>query len=620
VVLAVPDVATVMQDGRRAAERGLTAARNGDAANAEFAFREASRYFRDAADRMGRPTLLPARGVPGVAPNVRAAKTLAEVGRDLSHAGEVVAAAVVPENLDVVDGQVNLDEIERITPRLEKASAVLDVSFARVQGVAREPYLLEPVREAVREVKRQLKRSAGEARRTAAAAKLAPALFGGDGTRKYLLVVQNNAESRATGGFIGSYGTLTAEDGKVSVSKLLRTGQWNATLAAAGDVPLDAPKDYVLRYGQFEPQKTLQNVNLSPDFPTVAHVLMSLSEKAGVGPVDGVMAVDPKGLAALLQLTGPVTVTDWPDPINAENVVDVTLRDAYARFERTPERADFLDDVAEVVVDEATTGTLGKPARIAQVLGAASHEGHILLAFKRPAEQRLAEHLDAAGAAPHGGTGDLLHVTTQNVSANKLDYYLRRNVDYRVELTPGPPGQPARADALLSVKLANTAPTEGLPQIVAGPYEGQPGRFRKGELLSLVSAYTPLALESARLDGHSIELEGSEELGANVYSTLIDVDAGRDRTLELRFSGPVSLGEDGWYTVDVGNQPMLNADQNRMSVTVPDGWRIDKATGGLIRVLPQRAARTGQQARPAKFRVHVVPSGTTVWGRLEAGG
>src|SRR5206468_1636074 len=129
-------------------------------------------------------------------------------------------------------------------------------------------------------------------------------ILGGHGTRRYLLVVQNNAEARATGGFIGSYGVLTAEDGDVSVGRLLRTASWNAAIAQHAGVKLEAPADYVRRYGQFEPERVLQNVNLSPDFPTVAEVLMSLSEDAGVGKVDGVMAVDPKGLAALLELTG----------------------------------------------------------------------------------------------------------------------------------------------------------------------------------------------------------------------------------------------------------------------------------------------------------------------------
>src|SRR4029079_15405864 len=83
VALTVPDAADTMQEGRKAAERGLAAARHGDTANAAFAFQLAAQNFDDAADRMNAAVLQPARLIPGLAPNVRAARTLAQVGRDL---------------------------------------------------------------------------------------------------------------------------------------------------------------------------------------------------------------------------------------------------------------------------------------------------------------------------------------------------------------------------------------------------------------------------------------------------------------------------------------------------------------------------------------------------------
>src|SRR5262249_19689500 len=158
-----------------------------------------------------------------LAPNVRAARTLAQVGRDLSHAGADVSSTVIPENLTVVNGRVDLAEVERVSPALDRAADTLERSLARVRDVADDPYLISPVRAAARQVRDRLARSAAEARRTADAARLAPEILGGHGTRRYLLVVQNNAEARATGGFIGSYGVLTADDGDVSVGKLLRT-------------------------------------------------------------------------------------------------------------------------------------------------------------------------------------------------------------------------------------------------------------------------------------------------------------------------------------------------------------------------------------------------------------
>src|SRR5439155_8327376 len=119
-----------------------------------------------------------------------------------------------------------------------------------------------------------------------AAAKLGPAFFGADGDRTYLMVVQNNAESRATGGFIGSYALIRAHDGKLDVGDILRTNTWNEAIAQQARVSYRAPADYTRRYGQYRPQFTLQNVNLSPDFPSVASVLETLAPQAGLPKID----------------------------------------------------------------------------------------------------------------------------------------------------------------------------------------------------------------------------------------------------------------------------------------------------------------------------------------------
>jgi hypothetical protein len=619
VVLAVPDVTDTMERGRMAAERGLDAARTGDAATAELQFRRAAGYFAEARDRLGALRYEPARLVPGVASNLRAARALADVGRDLAENGAAVTAAVVPEALAVVDGRVPLEEVRRVTPELQRAVRTLDQALVRLDAVVDEPYLLGPVRDAVDQVRPELARGAREARNTAAAARLAPAIFGGDATRRYLLVVQNPAENRGTGGLIGSYGILTVADGEVTVDRLERTGVWNAALEArarSGGVEYDAPGDYRKRYGMFQPATQLQAVNLSPDFPTVGRVLASLAPQAGVGDVDGALAVDPEGLAALLRLTGPVTVPGWPEEITADNVVDVTLRYAYVRFASTPERADFLGDVADEVVVAATRGALGEPAQVAQVLGAAARQGHLALWFADPGEQRLAAAVGASGGLARGGR-DVVHVTTANVGGNKLDYYLERDLDYRVELRPDGEGRGATATATLAVRLESTAPTEGLPQIVAGPFEGgAPGEFVAGENVSYVSVYSPLVATRVALDGDPVPTIAGEELGLEAFSTVVRIPAGEGRTLAADLEGRLRLTGRGDYVLALGSQPMVQAGRARISVSVPDGYRITGATR-LQRVTGGRATGIVALDGPRTVRVRIEPNPRGVWERLD---
>src|SRR5207253_7315607 len=98
-------------------------------------------------------------------------------------------------------------------------------------------------------------------------------------------------------------------------------------LQNAGTHPrvVTGPPAFFERWKTFNPAQAWQQVNVSPDFPTTARLIAELYPQSGGAPVDGVIAVDPPGLAAMLTLTGPVSVPGWPVPITSANVVHVTL-------------------------------------------------------------------------------------------------------------------------------------------------------------------------------------------------------------------------------------------------------------------------------------------------------
>jgi hypothetical protein len=615
VAIASPTVYDDMQSGRDHAKAGIAAARAGDTDIALRDFERAADEFGRASDRLGSPLLTPSLAVPYLASNVRAARALAAVGKDLSNAGASVAAAIRPDRLEFVGGRFPLGELEPVTPQLEDGSRALTSALARLEPIRHDEYVLPPVQRAVNDVWHELRRADREARNSTAAARLAPALFGGDGARRYLLVVQNNAESRATGGFIGSYGVVTAQDGKLTVEPLLRSKSWNDALRALPDPKLTAPDDYLQRYSQYQPATTLQNVNLSPDFPSVARALISLAPQAGVAPVDGVIAIDPFGLAALLELTGAVEVEGWPVPISADNVVPITLNEAYIAFESTPERADFLGDVAQAAVDKMTDGNLGKPSNIANVLGAAAHEGHLIVAFTRPAEQRLAEQLGIAGELPPVRS-DALAVTTSNFAANKIDWFLQRDISYRIRLDPESNAKRALAQATVTLVLQNAAPDQGLPQIIIGPFHN---RFAAGENRAFVSFYSPLRSQSASINGETSAIATGVERDRNVSSVIADIPAGATDTISEDLAGRLRL-HDRWYTLEVRHQPMLNEDKLHVEIELPAGWHID----GVSKVKPdgtRRATADLTLERTTTFRVRVArdTANASLWDRLEAG-
>jgi hypothetical protein len=610
-VLVVPAGITAVRmrnsvdNARRVVQQGIDAARRGDAKTAQARFAAAGNAFDDVRDSLDSPLVSPSLALPVVGANVHATRELASIGSDLARTGERTAARVDPDRLQVVDGTVPLDEVRRVTPDFERAARQLDRSVRRLDSID-DAFLVSPVGKAVSKVDRELTRASRDADDAVTAARLAPAILGGEGTRRYFLAVQNGAEWRATGGFIGNWGILTSEGGKVHLDHFERISSLNPRPGESR--VLHAPEEFVRRYQRFFPGQAWQNINMSPDFPTMAQIMTDQYREATGEQVDGILAVDPEGLAALLRLTGPVSVAGWPEPLSAQNVVPVTLNAAYVAFPQG-ERVDFLGDVAHAVMDRVTSESLGKPARIARVLGRSAREGHLILAFTRPEEQQLALKLHVAGRVP-AVKSDSLFVTTQNAGANKIDYYLRRHLTYAVHLDPS--DGVARLNGRVDVRLDNSAPESGLPENVIGPAASG---VVAGENKMFFSLYTPLELTAATFEGDPQPLDPMTELGRNVDAAFLSVPAQSSRTLSVDLNGTASLDRSGHYTLDLFRQPGITPDDVTVTIDVPLGWRLVdgqgfKASGGSQATAHLRLDQT------TRLRVRLAPATDNVWQRL----
>ncbi len=594
--LAVVSLRALVLDGAAAAQRGLEEARRGDVDAARSAFDEAEDDFTTAAGRLDQPWARLGLALPVLGPNLAAVRTLSVVGADLASTGANLSTAA-GQNLTVSSGSVPLDEIRRLAPDLAKAAADLSRARTTTAGVKRA-YLLPSLRAELAGFESRLAQASAEAATSAEVAALVPDLLGGEAPRRYFLAIQNNAELRATGGFIGNYGELVAEDGTLRLDRMGRHQDLNE--AGPRVKALEAPPDYLERYAPFEVASTWESVNLSPDFPTVAGVIAGLYPQSGGRPVDGVLSVDPVGLAALLELTGPVNVAGWPEPISADNVVDVTLNQAYVRFAgQRDERIDFLADVATASVDALRTARLGSPARIIAAVGDAARGGHINLWSAQPAEQALFDRLGVAGRVDPVESDSLL-VVNQNVAGNKLDYYLTRTTSYAVQLRPE--GDGFAVTSRLGAQLENRAPDD-LPRYVGGPFDR---RFTAGENRTFISVYAPLALVGATLDGSPLNLAAADELQRRVYSTFLSIGAGTTAALEVQMEGRVSAGPGGWYELDLLHQPLLTDQATTATFEVPDGWRIAEAEGATPEGERRAVARLVPE-RDRTIRLRVVP-------------
>ena len=498
-----------------------------------------------------------------------------------------------PDALRVVDGRLPIDEVRKITPQLEDGAAALASARTRLDDLRADPYLVEQVRDAVDKVYGQLARADREAAHAAAAAKLAPAIFGADGVRTYLLVVQNNAESRATGGFIGSFALMTAHDGEVDVGEMQRTSIWNEAIATQASVNYEAPTDYT---APIRPVPAAVDLAEREPLPRLPQCGEGVGEPWRPRP-------DSRRSTGCCRSTPPGWPRCWSSPAPSRFPAGRRRSTAAMSWTSrcatpTPRSPRHRNEPTSSATSPrppsiaATTGTLGTPAQIAKVLGAAAHAGHLQLGFTRPEEEALATELGISGRLEPVNS-DALAVTTSNFAGNKIDYYLNRSVDYRVQLTPNDAATKALANAELSVALDNTAPTEGLPRVVIGPYTTD--RFVAGENRTLLSLYSPLKFAAATVDGVTTSVTPGRERGRNVYSLIERIPSRTQKTTVAKLVGPVELHH-GWYSLQVRAQPTLNVDRVQVSVEVPEGWMIDKAPNmDMVFAAPRQRQRLPRQ-------------------------
>jgi hypothetical protein len=458
--------------------------------------------------------------------------------------------------------------------------------------------LVEPLDRQLTLFADELDDSLPEAELAAEALEVAPSLLGSGGPRRYLVLFTSPAETRFLGGFAGAYGILTAQNGKVTFEESGNIGDLNDLSDADSRVlPEFAGRDdYDARYSRFFPARFLQNLTVSPDFPTDAFVTRDLYRQVTGQTLDGVIVADPYALAGFLALTGPVDVEGLNFRNNADNVLDYLLVDQYVKYADDNEaRRERLGDVADATFDALTSRELPGPARVGRVLGPAVHEKHLMVWTFDEQDQLLFDHIGASGRFSPSTESDFFSLRTSNGGPNKIDSFLKRSVTYDVTYD----ARNGTTAATATIRLTNSSPTL-LPDYVIGNASGEP----PGTNVMYLSFYSPLELQSATVDLAPRASSAQSEFGINVYSLPLAIPPGTTMTVTLELAGELRSG--AMYELTASSQPLVAPDQVTIKVrAAPDGWPIRSSDD--MDVNDVGATWTGTLARDDSWYVRFAP-------------
>ena len=519
--------ATDLRDAEDLIERAARALEEGELADAQSHLQSAETLIISANEALQGPDVGVLAALPGLSDNITALEQSLELAAAVVHGGVNVLDEAQPlqgpngrVEVSLSDGSVPLEAIEQSRIEIE---ALLGDLLNRDRPHD-SPMLFGAVRELRDSVVERAQERIRQLDVLNRGLSLLEEMIGSNGPRRYLIAVANTAEMRGSGGMILNYGVLEGRDGTATLTEFGRIDELALSTPVSES---SAPEDYLDRWDGFDPLLRWRQANLAADFTVVAPVLEAMYEQVTRLTVDGVIQIDPEGLSALLAGVGSVTVPEL-GVVDADNVVDLVLHEAYVRFPGVEERSDVLGDVAEAAFRRLVEGEVPSLRTLATELVEAVDGRHLLVHSDSSALQRQSWSFGADGALPAADGPDSFSLTAQNLSGNKLDYFLETSVELTGE-------RPAEALGQLSarVTLENLAPpgTTTPAYIYGRGADGPPA----GSLRSLVTLYLPFgtSVDASSGDPTVEPVASGTENGRPFVTFTFDVPAGEQRSMTV---------------------------------------------------------------------------------------
>lgn len=522
-------------------DAAVEAVREGEARSARRLVVTAERDAVRALDLTSGTTWRLATRLPALGDDVAAVRTVSSVVHEVTGSlDDAVAAgeALSADRLRPRAGRIPLRPLQRAEPLLASVADVL-TEQRRVVAALDSDGLVAPLADPVVELQEQLAEASRLSSGAATALRVLPPMLGAEDARTYLVLSQNNAEIRATGGMPGAFSLMRADAGRLTLGDQGTAGDLGSY--ERPPVPLTAEElaVYGPKLGTFP-----SNITFTPEFPRTAELGRAMLAAAAGVRVDGVLSLDPVALSYLLEVTGPV---DLPDglTLSGGNAVRVLLNDVY-RTEPDPERQNaFFAEAARAVFAAVTSGR-GDPVELARAFGRASEEGRVYAWSSRPEEQRHLADTALGGAVPATAErAPYVGFFLNDGTATKLQYYL----EHRVDVRPTACNIEGRQTLEVTARLRSHAPADAhrLPASIIGPREDGTEflRVKPGHMRVNAHLYAPVGgwIDEVTLDEQAAPFQEKQHLGHPVSTHSILLAPGQERV--LRYTVRTGLDQPG---------------------------------------------------------------------------
>lgn len=369
--------------------------------------------------------------IPVYGDDIRAARGLMEQANNLAQNALLPAAQSLSgfslSNL-MQDGAINVPLLQEVITTLQDVEPVITQSSQAINELPQTH--ISKLTDTINKLKDPVNKGVEALDQINQIAPVLPQMLGANGqTRTYLLLAQNNAELRSTGGFPGSAGIMTVTDGKIEMGDFASPAIAVPWYDECGFGVTDEEKAiFGDRVGRI-----ICDTNYIPDFPRAASLFSQMwLDKLG-GTVDGVVAIDPVFLQYMLGLTGGVDANGIT--VDGSNAARMLMSDAYAQLS-TEDQDVFFSAVAGAAFKNLM-GNLGGVGLtdLTDVLKKGIEEGRFIAWMPNEDEEKIMVALGCAGEVKTDPATPQLGVYAGDDTASKMSWYLSMGTNVSAGVT-----------------------------------------------------------------------------------------------------------------------------------------------------------------------------------------
>lgn len=448
-----------------------------------------------------------------------------------------------------------VETLDKVIPSIDKIAEKLDSAKKEFDTVNPNRYPKQlgktKIRENLENGKRLFEDTATLFVQAKPLLKKLPDLLGNKESKKYLILFQNDAELRATGGFLTAFAIFDINKGKLIVER----SDDIYKLDEAKKRQFSAP-DKILMYHKDVKNYQLRDSNLSPDFLISIQAFEKLLNDSDVdlGKYDAVITLDTHVLVSTVKILGEFNAAgrsfsaDIDKRCDCPKVIyeleDYSTRPvAYLRDDRKGVIGSLLYQIMQRALGVSPSQYWGK---LFQMFIDEANEKHILFYFKDADAQNGIESVNFGGRIKDF-TGDYLHVSNVNFAGAKSNLFVENSVSQEVNLENG------KIVKTLTLTYKNPAKASNC-NLEAGQL------CLNGILRNWLRVYVPKGSELIDFKGSEMKTLVYEDLNKTVFEGFMTVKPQGSAEVKIKYNLPTAISSRP-YNLLIQKQPGTDGEE-----------------------------------------------------------